>query len=127
MFGDKGVNLRIGDSVRAGLNFTSTEWRKGRLLKNLTGQPHTGPHLRPIVGMAHIIEQDFGLVVRVCAFERHCASAFGAHGTDMGLKAMFGCQRRSVIIDRHGKEMILDIGIFDSGAAADEATAFKLV
>ena len=127
MFGNKGINLRIGDYVSAGLNFTSTEWRKGGLLKNLTGQPHAGPHLRPIVGMAHIIEQDFGLFARVCAFERHCAPAFGAHGTDMGLKAMFGCQRRAVIIDRHWKEMILDIGIFDSGTAADEAAAFKLV
>ena len=37
----------------------------------------------------------------------------------MRLKAMFGCQRRSVIIDRHREEVILNVWIFDPGAAAE--------
>ena len=45
----------------------------------------------------------------------------------MGLKPMLSCQRAAIIVNRHGEEVILDIGIGNSRPAADKATAFKLV
>src|SRR5687768_13795535 len=45
----------------------------------------------------------------------------------MNLETMGRRRRLPVIAHGDGKEMILDVGIFDTGAGTDEGTGFKMI
>ena len=75
MIGDKGIDLFVTHAVRTRLDFATAIGRKGRLLENLARQADTGAHIHPVVGIAHIVEEDFGFVMRVCAPESDIAPA----------------------------------------------------
>src|SRR5215207_4666001 len=55
------------------------------------------------------------------------AAALGPHRPDMGLEAMLGRHRATVVADCHRKEMELDVRVGNSRARADEAAALEVV
>ena len=46
------------DHVGARLDLAAAIGVEGRLREDLARQPHAGAHLGPVVGMAHVVEED---------------------------------------------------------------------
>ena len=51
------------DDVGAGLDLAAAIGVEGGLREDLAGQAHAGAHLGPVVGMAHVVEEDARMLV----------------------------------------------------------------
>ena len=127
MVAHEGVDRLVADAVRARADLPAAVGIESRLREKLAGQPHAGPHLGPVVGMAHIVEPDSWRLGGIGGFQPHRAAALRAHRPDMRLKAMLARERRAVVGDRHRQEMELDVGIAHAGARADEAAGLEMI
>ena len=114
-------------TCRAGLDLAAAIGVEGGLGEDLAGQADAGAHLGPVVGMAHIVEEDQRLVARVGGAQADPAAALRAHRADMRLEAVLGGQRTAVIGHGEREEVVLDVGVADAGAGADEAAALEMV
>ena len=124
---DEGVDAGIALHRHARLHLRAPIWREGGLRENLSGQPHAGAHLVPIVRVAHVVECDGWLVAEIRRSQRDRAPALRAHRPDVGLEAVPVCQRFAVVGHRHRQKMKLDVGVRDARPAADEAAGLEMV
>ena len=81
----------------------------------------------PIIFVAHIVEQDFGIGVKIRRSDAHKPTRFAAHGADMHLKTFASKSGGAVITHGGGQEVILDIGIINSCVRANKPAGFKMV
>jgi hypothetical protein len=115
LLANESIDLCICPDVGSWLDFPAAIRVEGRLGEDLAGQSHTGPHLDPIVLMAHVVELDPGIIPWVGGGKPHEAPALGAHWPHMSLKAVLGCKSFAIISYGERQEVILDIRVADAG------------
>ncbi|MNZ85517.1 hypothetical protein D3C78_1043120 [compost metagenome] len=81
----------------------------------------------PVFLMAHIVEANDRVVMRIGGAQGDVAARFRQVVADMHLKTMAFCGGLAVIGNGHGQEMILDIGLFQTGRGAQEGAGLELV
>src|SRR5262245_60497884 len=93
------VDLLVTRHIRTRLNLARAISIESRLREDLTREPHAGAHFSHIVRVAHIVEEDLRLVVRISRSEAHPAATARAHRAGVRLKAMLFRQRRAIVGD----------------------------
>ena len=127
MLTDKAVQFRIGLQCGTGLDFVFDERLECVLAENLAGQADTIAKLLPVLVLRHVVEKDLWIIRRIAGRQCDGPARGGPHRTNMGLKPMpFGCGL-AIIAHRDRQEVILDIGVFDTGFGPDKGGRFKLV
>ena len=77
--------------------------------------------------MAHIVEADDRIGLRVGGTQGDAAARLRQVVADMHLEAMALGGRLAVVADGDGKEVILDVGLLDAGRRAKEGAGLELV
>jgi hypothetical protein len=124
---DEGIDGRVAGDVGARLDLAAPVGVERGPGQDLPGEADAGPHLLPVVGVAHVVEDDaraFGGVGRTQTDE---TAALRAHRPDVGLVAMLGGKLAAVIGHGQRQEMILDVGKTDAGTAANETAGLEMV
>ena len=127
MLADEGVDLRIGLHIASGLYFTPGVFLHGGLLEQFAGEADAGAELLPVIGMGHVIEQNFGRRLGVAIAHMDMAARLAAHGPHVNLEAVALEGHLAVIAHGGGQEVVFDVGIFNAGLRADEAAGFKVI
>ena len=115
-------------TLGARLHFAPAVAVKGGLREYLARQTHAGAHFFPVLRSAHVIET--GCVgdpgsgrLRNRTQPRLCERM----GPMCDLEAVFLGEARTVVAHGHGQEVVLEVGIADSGTAADECAGLEVV
>ncbi len=67
------------------------------------------------------------MILDAGAAQSHPTPALRAHGSNVDLEAVLIGQAGTVIAHGHGQEMVLKVGIADSGPAANEGAGLEVV
>ena len=123
----EGVDLVVALHRFARRQLVAAVGVEGRLGEDFPGQAHAGAHLRPVVLVAHIVEQHFRRRLRIGRGEADRAARPGAHRAGMGLVAVAAHPLLHVVRRRQRQEVVLDVGPAHARPRADEAAGFEMV
>ncbi|ENN86115.1 hypothetical protein RHSP_32539 [Rhizobium freirei PRF 81] len=127
MFAQEGIDLIVGLNICPRLDFSAAIVVESLLPEDLAGEAHAMAELLPVFRMAHIVEADHRIGLRIGGAQRHVAARFRQIVADMHLEAVAPGRRLAVIADGNRQEVILDIRLLDAGRRAQERTGFELV
>ena len=124
---NKRIDLLIGLYFRARLQLAAAIAIECRLRKQLAGQAHAGPHLFPIFGLTHVVEENARMIFNPRRTQPHPTAAPGTHGSHVRLIAMLFGERGAVVAYGHGQKMVLNIGKPHTGVATDKTASLKMI
>ncbi len=127
MFTQEGVDLRIGLNLFTRLDFRTAELVEGFLAENLAREAHAMAEFLPVFCMAHIVETDHRVVLRIGRSKLNVAAGFRQVVADMHLEAMALSGSLAVVGNGDGEEMKLDIRLLQSWCGAQEGAGLELV
>ena len=104
MLADEGVDLRIGLNCASRLDFRPGVFQHGGLLEQFAGEADAGAELLPVIGMGHVIEQNFWRRLGVATPHADVAPRLAAHGANVNLEAVAAEGKLAVIADGGGQK-----------------------
>ena len=122
----EGVDLGVGVDACAGRELRPEVGIERPLRKELARQAHRGAHLLAVAFGGHVVEQDRGRLPRVGRAQADPADRGRAHRPDVRLKAVGLLRIAAVVVHRDRQEMVLQIGMLDARARADEGARLEV-
>ncbi|MNL60405.1 hypothetical protein D3C87_1842100 [compost metagenome] len=114
MLAQERIDLFVRLHAGARLDFRPAEFVEGLLAEDLARQPHAMAEFFPVFRVAHIVEADDRVVMRIGGTQRDIAARLRQVVADMCLKTMAFRSSLAIIGDGDGQEMVLDVRLLQA-------------